>query len=167
MGKALATEACFLYNKIISHSVHDSTAHHVHHSDSWRIKKTAEDIDIMQTALDNVLQMVTILAQQAQQAQNSKQDDTTGGSGDVNRGKREKKKKKNKSKDKPNPPSMLRDDEDSNTGTAPSPPPSKSSTKVQPFSTLSGDKKQEGFAGSSKVAPAGSPKVKKTKTIKF
>ena len=66
MGEGPAMEAVYLYVKIVGNSAHDNSTNHFFHSDSWHIKKTAEDIDLMQAAMDNVLAMVTILAQNQQ-----------------------------------------------------------------------------------------------------
>ena len=140
LGLDSATETIFLYTKINGNSVHDSASHFFHHSDSWHIKKTAEDIDLMQTALDNVLTMVTILAQQAQQNRD-----------DLNGSQSTKKSKKSKKKKKDKVPFDLNED----TKNSAPPPPS----KVVPFSPV----------GGSKVAPEASKMspMKKSKSIRF
>ena len=61
MGYEAATKVVFLYRKIVGNSQHDSGEDHKYHSDSWHIIKTAEDVALMQTALDNVLGMVTLM----------------------------------------------------------------------------------------------------------
>lgn len=61
MGYEAAIKVVFLYRKIVGNSQHDSGEDHKYHSDSWHIIKTAEDVALMQTALDNVLGMVTLM----------------------------------------------------------------------------------------------------------
>ena len=64
MGEPLAVEAIYLYSKITGNAAHDSGEEFVHHSDSWHIKETSSRIELMQSAIDNLLSMVTILASQ-------------------------------------------------------------------------------------------------------
>jgi hypothetical protein len=63
MGEGLATEAVYLYSRITGNAAHDTGAEFMHHSDSWHIQETSEKVALMQSAIDNVLAMVTILAQ--------------------------------------------------------------------------------------------------------
>ena len=63
MGPELATEAVYLYTRITGNAAHDTGAEFMHHSDSWHIQETSEKVALMQSAIENVLAMVTILAQ--------------------------------------------------------------------------------------------------------
>jgi len=78
MGEQPAAETIYLFRKMMGTQAHASADEHIFHSDSWHIKKTSEDIELMQRSLDNVLAMV------AKVVKSQTSDDISSGKGQKN-----------------------------------------------------------------------------------